>query len=131
MQDLDFNILPSRQFFLLSVVIFLITGSYIALSALPLGVKLASLFALLTYGGFLSWQTGAKDKILSIRWRMDGQFFVQIGECYYPAEPLGDSLVTNYITVLNLKVNGKRRKCVLCKDALKDYRRFMVCLRAN
>ncbi|EKD70222.1 MAG: hypothetical protein ACD_46C00598G0003 [uncultured bacterium] len=135
MHNQEFNFAPSKQYLLLLTVVILISSIIIFL--LPLLWMQAILFiTVIIYGGGAMWRYGllrSKNSIISVRQTNDEKWLVTTNSNQYQAEILGDSTVTQYVSVLRFKIENHSLllSCIIFRDSLKSdqYRQMMVAIR--
>lgn len=136
MPDPDFKLKPSRQYAaLLLITLFISAGIVMALS-FALWMKGIAVLAIALYGWHLLWAVAlmhGKFSVTRFKRLDDGRWSLHTPGGIYDADLLGDTTVTNVVSVLRFQVPNRRLplSSVVFKDALinRDYRQLLVVLR--
>lgn len=98
-------------------------------------LKIACILLLLTYGVWFYRHKQQLGSVTALKKREDGSYLIQSNGSWIPAELLGTSIVTTFVSILYFKLGRSREQpyCILFKDSLPEdqYRRLMVLLRTG
>lgn len=133
MQRREYKILPNNRLIILIAITSLVVSGYLLFFPIAWQWRVCFLLALTLY---LIWLVnGLKKWPISTLIYAKDQWLITCHDKEYKAHLLGDSIVTNMISVLRFKRPGSWRSinCILFPSSLPlhDYRRLVVFLRTT
>jgi len=133
------HLYPSKQFFIITLLILSITLLIIICSPFLWFIKIILIAVTLAYGGHLFFRyifLRSPHSIIGLSQNTNGWVLHQKNQLIQPLQLSGDSTLTNYVAILRFTQINKRFKqtCIVWKDSLDDpdtYRKLVVACRAQ
>lgn len=138
MLKLDFKFKPSRIYIGVMACLLLLSAGIITCLPVELALRGVGLVLVATYGFYILFRFGflrSSDAVVGMRQERNGNWFMQLRSKEVPVEILGDTLVTEMITVLRYR-SAKCRwpgSCIVLPDSMEPnvYRRLLLALHTS